>query len=89
MTITVWVIAGLLMALFGVLAVGGIFLNYKQEQHRRETERIKKEGAENAQHTADIITEAEKIKNNANTGSHSDDLRTMADQLHDYANGRQ
>ena len=39
------------------------------------------------QHTADIITEAEKIKNDANTGNHSNDLHTMADQLHNYANG--
>ena len=88
MTITGWIIAGLAIALFGVLAVGGMFLNYEREQHRREKERIKKEGAENAQHTADIITEAEKIKNNANTGNHSADIHTMADQLHHYANSR-
>lgn len=87
MTITGWIIAGLLIALFGVLAVDGMFLNYERKQHRRETEQLKKEGAENAQHTADIITEAEKIKNNANTGNHSNDLHTMADQLHHYANG--
>ena len=88
MTITGWIIAGLLMALFGVLAAVGMFLNYERKEHQREKERIRKEGAENAQHTADIITEAEKIKNNANTGNHSDDLHTMADQLHNYANGR-
>ena len=52
-----------------------------------EENKIRQEGAENAQHTADIITEAEKIKNNANTGNHSNDLHTMADQLHHYANG--
>lgn len=87
MTITGWIIAGLLMALFGVLAVGGMFINYERKKHEREKERIKKEGAENAQHTADIITEAEKIKQEANTGSHSDDLHTMANQLHNYAHG--
>lgn len=87
MTITGWIIAGLAIALFGVLAVGEMFLNYERKQHRRETERIKKEGAANAQHTADIITEAEKIKNDANTGNHSDDLHTMAEQLHNYAHG--
>ena len=89
MTITGWIIAGLLIALFGVLAVGGMFLNYERKQHRRETEQLKKEGAENAQHTADTITEAEKIKNDANTGNHSNDLHTMANQLHNYAHGRQ
>lgn len=83
MTITGWIIAGLAIALFGVLAVGGM----ERKEHQREKERIKKEGAENAQHTADIITEAEKIKNNANTGNHSNDLHTMADQLHNYAHG--
>ena len=89
MTITGWIIAGLAIALFGVLAVGGMFLNYEREQHRRETERIKKEGAENAQNAADAITHAEEIKENANTGNHTDDMHTMADQLHNYANGRQ
>ena len=87
MTVTGWIIAGLLMALFGVLAAGGMFLNYERKEHQLEKERIRKEGAENAQHTADIITEAEKVKNNANTGNHSNDLHTMADQLHYYANG--
>lgn len=86
MTITGWIIAGLAIALFGVLAVGGMFLNYERKEHQREKERIRKEGAENAQHTADIITEAEKIKNIANTGNHSADIHTMADQLHHYAN---
>ena len=87
MSVIGWVITGLIIALFSVLAVGGMFLNYERKQHRRETEQLKKEGAENAQHTADIITEAEKIKNDANTGNHSDDLHTMADQRHNYANG--
>jgi hypothetical protein len=88
MTVTGWIIAGLLMALFGVLAGGRMFLNYERKEHQREIERIRKEGAENAQHTADIITEAEKIKQEANTGNHSDDLHAMADQLHNYAHGR-
>ena len=87
MSVIGWVITGLIIALFSVLAVGGMFLNYERKQHRRETEQLKKEGAENAQHTADIITEAEKIKNDANTGNHSNDLHTMANQLHNYANG--
>ena len=87
MTITGWIITGLIIALFGVLAVGGMFLNYERKQAEREKERIRQEGAENAQHTADIITEAEKIKQKANTGNHSNDLHTMAEQLHNYAHG--
>lgn len=88
MTVTGWIIAGLLMALFGVLAVVGMFLNYERKEHQREKERIRKEGAENAQRTADIITESEKIKQEANTGNHSNDLHTMAVQLHNYAHSR-
>lgn len=88
MTVTGYIIVGLAMALVGVLAVGGMFLNNERKKHQREEDRIRKEGAENARHTADIITEAEKIKNEANTGNHSDDLHTMADQLHNYAHGR-
>lgn len=62
MTVTGWIIAGLIIALFGVLAFGGMFLNYERKEHQLEKERIKKEGAENAQHTADIIIKAEKTK---------------------------
>lgn len=58
MTVTGWIIAGLLIALFGVLAVGGMFLNHERIEHQLEKERVKKEWAENAQHTADIIKEA-------------------------------
>lgn len=85
MTVTDWIIAGLLMALFVVLAVGGMFINYERKKHEREKEQIRKEEAENVQYTADIITEAEKIKQNANTGNHANDLHTMANQLHHYA----
>ena len=85
MTITGWIIAGLVIALFGVLAVGGMFLNYEREKHRRETERIKKEGAENAQKRADATEQAGKDKSEVRTGDHSHDLHTMADKLHNYA----
>ena len=85
MTITGWIIAGLAIALFGVLAVGGMFLNYERKQHRRETERIKKEGAENAQKRADATEQAGKDKSEVRTGDHSHDLHTMADKLHNYA----
>ena len=86
MSVTGWIITGLIIALFGTVGIGGIYINYERKQAEREKERIRQEGAANAQHTADIITEAEKIKQKANTGNHSDDLHTMADQLHNYAN---
>ena len=89
MSVTGWIITGLIIALFGTVGIGGIYINYERKQAEREKQRIRQEGAENAQHTPDIITKAEKIKNDANTGNHSDDLHTMANQLHNYANGRQ
>ena len=89
MTIAGWIITGLAFALVATLGIGATALNMERKRHEREENKIRQEGAANAQHTADIITEAEKIKNDANTGNHSDDLHTMADQLHNYANGRQ
>ena len=88
MSVTAWIITGLAFALVATLGIGVTALNMERKRHEREENKIRQEGAANAQHTADIITEAEKIKNDANTGNHSDDLHTMADQLHNYANGR-
>ena len=86
MTIAGWIIAGLAVAFMAVVAIGGAYLNAERKRYEKHIADLKKEGAENAQHTADIITEAEKIKNNANTGNHTDDMHSMADQLHHYAN---
>ena len=87
MSVTGWIIAGLAAVLCAVLIIGRMILKAEKERHEREEDRIRKEGAENARHTANIITEAEKIKQNASTGNHPDDLHTMADQLHHYAHG--
>ena len=87
MSIAGWIITGLAFALVATLGIGATALNMERKRHEREENKIRQEGAANAQHTADIITEAEKIKNDANTGNHSDDLHTMADQLHNYAHG--
>lgn len=87
MTIAGWIITGLAFALVATLGIGVTALNMERKRHEREENKIRQEGAANAQHTADIITEAEKIKNDANTGNHSDDLHTMAEQLHNYAHG--
>jgi hypothetical protein len=87
MTVAGWIITGLAFALVATLGIGATALNMERKRHEREENKIRQEGAANAQHTADIITEAEKIKNDANTGNHSDDLHTMADQLHNYAHG--
>lgn len=88
MTVIGWIIAGLVFALVATLGIGATALNMERKRHEREENKIRQEGAENAQHTADIITESEKIKQEANTGNHSNDLHAMADQLHNYAHGR-
>lgn len=87
MTIAGWIITGLAFVLVATLGIGATALNMERKRHEREENKIRQEGAANAQHTADIITEAEKIKNDANTSNHSDDLHTMAEQLHNYAHG--
>ena len=87
MSISAWIITGLAVAFMAVVAIGGAYLNAERKRYEKHIADLKKEGAENAQRTADIITEAEKIKNDANTGNHSDDLHTMANQLHNYAHG--
>lgn len=83
MSIAGWIIAGLAAALCATIAA----LSAEKGRREQEKEKIRQEAAENARHTADIITEANQIKSDANTGNHSDDLHIMAEQLHDYADG--
>lgn len=83
MSIAGWIIAGLAAALCAAIAA----LSAEKGRREQEKEKIRQEAAENARHTADIITEANQIKSDANTGNHSDDLHIMAEQLHDYADG--
>ena len=85
MSIAGYIIAGLAAAIVAILAVGATYLNYERRRYERKLTEQAKETAENEKRKADIITEAEKIKQDANTGNHSNDLHTMADQLHHYA----
>lgn len=87
MTVTGWIIAGLLTLLCAVFAIGAFYINHERKQYEKHVADLKKEGAENAQKAADAITKADTIKENANTGNHTDDMHSMADQLHHYANG--
>lgn len=89
MNIAAWIITGLAVAFMAVVAIGGAYLNAERKRYEKHIADLKKEGEENAQKAANAITEADKIKENANTGNHTDDMHTMADQLHNYANGRQ
>jgi mannitol-specific phosphotransferase system IIBC component len=85
MQIAGYIIAGLAAAIVAILAVGATILNIERKNYERKLTQQAKEAAENEKRKADIITETEKIKQDANTGNHSNDLHTMADQLHHYA----
>lgn len=89
LNIAAWIIAGLAVAFMAVVAISGFCSYTQRKRYEKRIEDLKKEGVKNAQNTANAITHAEKIKENANTGNHADDMHTMADQLHNYANGRQ
>lgn len=89
MNISAWIITGLAVTFMAVVAIGGAYLNAERKRYEKHIADLKKEGAENAQKRADAITHAEEIKENANTGNHTADMHTMADQLHNYANDRQ
>lgn len=89
MNIAAWIITGLAVVFMAVVAIGGAYLNAERKRYEKHVADLKKERAENAQKATDAITKADKIKEKAKTGNHTDDMHTMADQLHNYANGRQ
>lgn len=83
---TGWVMAALAVVLAATLAVAGITINAERKKAEREKERIRQEGAENAERTARAIERANMDKSEVRTGDHGRDLDTMARKLHDYAN---
>jgi uncharacterized protein HemX len=85
MQIAGYIIAGLAVAIVAILGVGVIYLNYERRKYERKLTQQAKETAENEKRKADIITEAERDKNEVRTGNHAHDLHTMADKLHEYA----
>ena len=86
MSITGYIITGLIIAIVAILGGGATYLNYERRKYERKLTEQKKEAAENEKRKADIITEAERDKSEVRTGNHAHDLRTMADKLHEYAN---
>lgn len=86
MSIAGYIITGLLIAIFAILGIGATYLNYERRKYERKLTEQAKEAAENEKRKADIITDAEKDKNEVRTGNHARDLHTMADKLHEYAN---
>lgn len=58
---------------------------YRKEVKTKDKEL--KEARENAERTAEIITEANKAKADARSGDHKRDLDFMANKLHEYSAG--
>lgn len=89
MSIAGYIITGLCILIFAVVAIDGFYLNHERKQYEKHIADLKKEGAENAKHNAEVIEQAEKDKSEVRTGDHAHDLHTMADKLHNYAeNGK-
>lgn len=86
MSITGYIITGLIVAIIAILGIGAIYINYERKKYKRKLTEQEKEAAENEKRKADIITEAERDKSEVRTGNHARDLHTMADKLHEYAN---
>ena len=86
MSITGYIITGLIVAIIAILGIGAIYINYERRKYERKLTEQEKEAAENEKRKADIITDAEKDKSEVRTGDHTHDLHTMADKLHEYAN---
>ena len=86
MSVTGYIITGLIVAIVAILGVGATYLNYERRKYERKLTEQAKESAENEKRKADIITEAERDKSEVRTGDHAHDLRTMANKLHEYAN---
>ena len=86
MSITGYIITGLIVAIIAIFSIGAIYINYERKKYKRKLIEQEKEAAENEKRKADIITEAERDKSEVRTGNHAHDLHTMADKLHEYAN---
>ena len=86
MSITGYIITGLIVAIVAIFGISAIYINYERRKYERKLTEQAKESAENEKRKADIITEAERDKSEVRTGNHAHDLHTMADKLHEYAN---
>ena len=86
MSVTGYIITGLVVTIVAILGIGAIYINYERKKYKRKLTEQEKEATENEKRKADIITDAERDKSEVRTGNHAHDLHTMADKLHEYAN---
>ena len=72
--------------LIGILAVCAFIMAQAEKKERLKIQKQLNEVYEHEEHTAEIISKANKTKADARTGDHSADIKCMADKLHNYAN---
>ena len=82
MQILICIIITACVLLFGV---GAFYLATKERTERKETEKKLAEAYDHETKAAEIITEANKTKAEANSGDIDNDLNYMAGKLHDLA----
>ena len=72
--------------LMGILAIRAFLMAQAEKKERYKIQKQLDEVYKHEEHTAEIISKANKTKADARTGDHSADIKCMADKLHNYAN---
>lgn len=75
----------IICVLMGFFAVCAFIMAQAEKKERYKIQKQLDEVYEHEEHTAEIISNANKTKADARTGDHSTDVKFMADKLHDYA----
>lgn len=79
------IILFIVCVLMGIFAVCAFIMAQAEKKERYKIQKQLDEVYEHEEHTAEIISNANKTKADARTGDHSADIKYMADKLHDYA----
>ena len=80
------IILFIVCVLMGFFAVCAFIMAQAEKKERYKIQKQLDEVYEHEEHTAEIISNANKTKADARTGDHSADIKCMADKLHNYAN---
>ncbi len=79
------IILFIVCVLMGIFAVCAFIMAQAEKKERYKIQKQLDEVYEHEEHTAEIISNANKTKADARTGDYSADIKYMADKLHDYA----
>lgn len=79
------IILSIVCVLMGFFAICAFIMAQAEKKERYKIQKKLDEVYEHEEHTAEIISNANKTKAGARTGDHSADIKYMADKLHDYA----